>query len=186
MEPLFKRNAKIKAASLCKIGNFPARYSRYTNRRSPFDPACNGIWKIVSRPAHPYMRVENDHRTASQSSAGSTGEIMSPIIRVPAKSGEGFRFLDRGVGWFSHGITITSTRFFQNISGRAKSKLRSCTCSIIRSACINFSFRDNRAVKAVNLVFYSSNVERGIFLVTTLRVVMQWVAISNSAPGPSW
>lgn len=91
--------------------------------------AIEAMWKwaratglCLARSSEPRYGYKKNHFSTSQSSSGTAGDMMLPMIRVPLSLGDGLRRISTapstlGIRSSSAGMTMTSTRLALNDAG---------------------------------------------------------------------
>jgi len=94
-----------------------------------------GQWVCVGfDPANPDMGIQKNHFSTSQSSSGTTGDMMFPMIRVPLSLGDGLRRTSATLSSLditssSNGMTMTSTLLaLKDVGNRSVRMLFSNEC----------------------------------------------------------
>lgn len=100
LNPLKGRYWELDPGALFQQHDLPTGNTRDRNHVGPPDRGDHGLRQVCPRandPPKPDMGVEDNQRSASQSSGSLAGEMMSPRIRpLPAMSGGGWRFGEAG------------------------------------------------------------------------------------------
>ena len=120
---------ELDPSALRQQHDLPTGNPRDRNHVGRPDRGDHGLRQVCPRandPPKPDMGVEDNQRSASQSSGSLAGEMMSPRIRpLPAMSGGGWRFGEAG------GSSRTKKMASIRTLGESGGRLTICPCSFV-------------------------------------------------------